>query len=288
MRRLTSALRKSVFLRQAYRRTQQVAPFRRSRRKRIVDSYMSRPRRLAKSWVRARTEDSNFYYHLTERNRADLAALVAAVTGKSTAVIRGYFEELLQDNELARHVEASWSSDRNRRNSIVGFGRREGWYAFVRALKPKTLIETGVHDGIGACVLLSALERNERDGFSGHYYGTDIDLNAGWLIPQRLKGFGTMLYGDSIESLQDLEASVDIFINDSDHSADYEAAEYQIIKPFLSSESLILGDNSHATDALRNFSAIEGRPFLFFREEPEEHWYPGAGIGVSPASLPLT
>jgi hypothetical protein len=26
---------------------------------------------------------------------------------------------------------------------------------------------------------------------------------------------------------------------------------------------------------------ISYRNFLFFKEEPEEHWYPGAGIGIA-------
>ncbi len=28
------------------------------------------------------------------------------------------------------------------------------------------------------------------------------------------------------------------------------------------------------------FTREIGRNFLFFREEPKSHWYPGAGIGI--------
>jgi hypothetical protein len=43
-----------------------------------------------------------------------------------------------------------------------------------------------------------------------------------------------ILYGDSIESLAKLDESIDLFINDSDHSAEYEAREYITVGPRLS------------------------------------------------------
>ena len=93
--------------------------------------------------------------------------------------------------------------------------------------------------------------------------------------------FGEILYGDSIESLGKFQERIDLFINDSDHSAKYEYEEYEIIKNKLSSNAFLLGDNSHVTDSLRKFSNRNGRHFLFFREVPKDHWYPGAGIGFS-------
>ena len=43
----------------------------------------------------------------------------------------------------------------------------------------------------------------------------------------------------------------------------------------------MIGDNSHVTNKLAEWSVENGRKFLFFSEKPQEHWYPGAGIGVS-------
>jgi len=173
------------------------------------------------------------------------------------------------------------------RDIEVGFGRREGWYALVRALKPKVVVETGVHHGVGACVLTAALMKNAEEGYAGRYYGTDNDPNAGRLLTARYAEFGQVLYGDSIDSLSSLEDSIDVFINDSDHSADYEAREYIVVGPKLSEKSLVLGDNSHVTTILNDWARSNGRPFVFFREEPNDHWYPGAGIGISPTSVPI-
>ena len=78
-----------------------------------------------------------------------------------------------------------------------------------------------------------------------------------------------------------LDEEIDLFINDSDHSANYEFLEYQAISNKLSDSAVILGDNSHVTNSLMQFSKETKREFLFFQEKPLEHWYPGAGIGIS-------
>jgi predicted O-methyltransferase YrrM len=173
------------------------------------------------------------------------------------------------------------------RDSLIAFGRREGWYLFVRALKPQLVVETGVHHGVGAIVIASALIRNRQDGFTGYYVGTEIDKNGGFLFRDEYASVGEIKYGDSVSTLKDLKTKIDIFINDSDHSYEYEEREYATIKTQLKESSLILGDNSHVTNALREFAEQNKRPFLFFKEIPDAHWYPGAGIGISPTRIPL-
>ena len=99
----------------------------------------------------------------------------------------------------------------------------------------------------------------------------------------RLKtgSIGKIIYGDSIDTLNKLDEKIDLFINDSDHSAVYEYNEYLSIKEKLTQNSFILGDNSHVTNCLPNFSKKFNRNFIFFKEKPKDHWYPGAGIGIS-------
>lgn len=256
-------------------------------RRSITQSYLDQPNRRAKQWVKARTELDNFYYDLEDNNRADLSQLVAAVTGESPNVIASYLSEIRNDAALRNQIAGSFANNPWRADSIVGYGRREGWYLFVRALKPRVVVETGVHDGVGACVILAALERNEEEGFGGRYFGTDINARAGWLISERHKKIAKVLYGDSIESLQDFDQEIDLFVNDSDHSPDYESREYGVVQRKLNPKSVILGDNSHASDSLRVFSQENNRPFIFWREKPKDHWYPGGGIGVSLSGLPM-
>jgi predicted O-methyltransferase YrrM len=240
--------------------------------------------RVAWGWSLRSRETTNFTYDLTERNRAHLASFVAVVTEKSPAEIRRHIEELESDAELREHIrQAARNSPRSHPSDAeTRYGRRLGWYAFVRALKPSVVIETGVDKGLGACVLTAALRRNAAEGKPGRYYGTDINPNAGFLLSGPYAEHGRILYGDSIESLRALdEKSIDLFINDSDHSADYEAREYQTVADRLSPKALIIGDNAHCSDKLIAFAEKTGRRFLFFQERPADHWYPGAGIGVA-------
>ncbi len=234
-------------------------------------------------WLFTSKEVSNFTYDLTENNKRCLAALIADVMDIEFGTVMEYIREIEEDEDLKgqiRHTTAGsdfgFTADKE-----VRFGRRIGWYAVARALKPHVIVETGVDKGLGACVLTAALKRNREEGHEGKYYGTDINPKAGYLLSGEYAGFGRILYGDSIKSLGQLEDPIDLFINDSDHSADYEGREYEAIADQLAERAIVLGDNSHCTDELLNFSLKTGRRFVFFSEKPSAHWYPGAGIGIS-------
>lgn len=246
-------------------------------------SYFIRPLINVLKWIFNSKEITNFTYDMKEHNKRYLASMIADVLNVSTSMVEGYFEEILEDENLKRHIETmninssmAFISDKE-----VRFGRRIGWYAFARATKPKIIVETGVDKGMGSCVLAAALKRNIEEGFPGKYYGTDINPKAGYLLSGQYAEFGSILYGDSIESLAKLNETIDLFINDSDHSADYEANEYVTIGDKLSKQAVLLGDNSHCSDKLLEFSLASGRRFIFFKEEPADHWYPGSGIGIS-------
>jgi hypothetical protein len=234
-------------------------------------------------WLATSREYTNFTYDLHPRNLRHLASFVAHVAGRPVAEVEGYIGELLGDEALRAHVQRATRASAGRwvADAEVRYGRRAGWYAFVRALKPRVVVETGVDKGLGSVVLCAALARNAEAGAPGRHYGTDIDPAAGYLLQPPYSGFGTVLYGDSVESLRQLQGPVDLFINDSDHSAAYERREYEAIAPRLAPRALVLGDNAHVTDELRDFALRTGRDFLYFQERPLGHWYPGGGIGVA-------
>lgn len=252
-----------------------------SKRRAFAMSYYREALRLIDVWSKKDSEGSNFYYKLTPSNRNHLAHLLSHLTDQSHVEITGYFNELEDDHELRTHIERSVKLAGYGQDIVVNYGRRLGWYAFTRIIKPKVVVETGVDHGVGSCILTSALLRNAEEGHPGRYFGTDINPNAGKLLVGKYATTGEILYGDSIESLRKMTAPIDLFINDSDHSADYEYREYQTILANLSANSVILGDNAHVTDSLSRFAEETGRPFIFFSEKPADHWYPGAGIGIS-------
>jgi len=251
------------------------------RRRNFALKYYKPKLKLIKKWQFLKTETSNFYYELEKQNEFDLASLLSLITKTSFSEILSIFDELKNNDDLRTFISNNWSSNSKKKDSIVGFGRRLGWYTLIRILKPKIVIETGVSDGIGSLVITAALIKNADEGILGKYYGTELDTNAGWMFREPYSNFGEIIFGDSIDSLENFNEQIDMFINDSDHSAEYEYREYQSIKNKLSQNSFILGDNCHATDSLRNFSNRNGRDFVFFKELPRDHWYPGAGIGIS-------
>jgi hypothetical protein len=235
------------------------------------------------SWLLESRESSNFTYDLTARNEEHLAQLLACALRRPAEELAGYIRELRHDQALKDVVigHVRLLGRQGGYDPTARFGRRVGWYAVVRALKPAVVIETGIEKGLGAAVLCAALLRNRQEGHHGHYYGTDIDRAAGMLLCEPYRSMGTILYGDSIDTLSALAVTVDVFVNDSDHSAEYEGREYRVIAPKLSDRAIIIADNAHVTDELLKFSRETGRQFLFFREEPADHWYLGAGIGLS-------
>src|SRR6202050_4507308 len=187
-------------------------------------------------WMAESRETSNFTYDLTERNEAYLAECLTVVTGCPSAELAAYIGEIHADDVLRQAVIAQVAA--HGRNGgydpVARFGRRVGWYALVRALKPRVVVETGVEKGLGAMVLCAALLRNAAEGSPGRYCGTDIDPAAGLLLCEPYRSMGDILYGDSIESLRTLTPPLDLFINDRDHSVEYEAREYRCIAPKLS------------------------------------------------------
>jgi len=234
------------------------------------------------AWFENSKEQANFTYHLTEHNESQLAGLVDVVTGCGIGKALEYVAELKSDAGMVDHVNRMTLNSPQRAYADLnqGYGRRLGWYALVRALKPRVVVETGVEKGLGSCVITSALLRNRTEGSPGRYFGTDIDRQAGCLFTEPYASAGRILYGDSIESLSRLDETIDLFINDSDHSVAYESREYLTVHGKLSPHAIILGDNSHASPALFEYASHHGKRYLFFAEKPRDHFYPGAGIGV--------
>ena len=226
---------------------------------------------------------ANFTYDLERLNKKYLVEFVAQITDVNSERIERYIIELESDRKLKQHiVKITQESNLNYlADTIPRYGRRLGWYAIIRAFRPRVVIETGVEKGLGACVISAALLKNRAEGFPGKYLGTDIDLAAGYLFTGPYRRVGEIVYGDSVNSLRKLKMVVDVFIHDSDHSASYERREYKIIKDKLSKKAIVISDNAHATGELLGFARETERKFLFFAERPKNHWYYGAGMGVA-------
>lgn len=217
-------------------------------------------------WGFRSRESTNYTYDLTDDSLLYLAHTIAIVSGVDVRTAQRYIAEARSDNLLRETVinAVQNSPFRYVSDARCEFGRRLGWYALVRILKPRVVIETGVDKGLGAILLCAALLKNQSDGANGKYFGTDIDPHAGWLLKSPYAEVGSVLIGDSVQSLHAFPHSIDLFINDSDHSADYEYREYQAILGKLTERSIVLGDNAHVSSMLAKFAEQNGMDFVFF------------------------
>jgi hypothetical protein len=224
-------------------------------------------------YVLADPELENYTYDI--ENREELARWLDRHVGLGAG---RYAAELDQDTDLRRELARTMRWRPAVR--FQPFGRRLGWYAIVRATKPRLVVETGTHDGLGSVALLAALERNTRDGYDGRLVSIDPREATGWMVPCRLRCRWTNVRHTSYDAFPSvLNGEVpDLFIHDSLHTLECETWELETAAAL--GTPLLLSDNSHASTVLRDLAESHGATFAFFRERPK-HWYPGAGIGLA-------
>src|SRR5207302_11039577 len=103
----------------------------------------------------------------------------------------------LEDDADLRHSIERRLRKRGNHNRRVGYGRRLGWYAIARLVRPQLIVETGIHDGLGSTVLLRALQRNAEDGNDGRLLAFDIRPDVGWLVEDGLRDRYDVRIGDT-------------------------------------------------------------------------------------------
>jgi len=236
--------------------------------------------RQALRFVFTDPELDNYTYDIS--NLSELADALAGAFCIERATVERYAREL-EDDSAFRAELTSLLREHGGRKPRPQYGRRTGWYCIVRALRPRLVVEAGVHDGLGSAVFLQALERNRHEGDNGRLIGIDIDTSSGWLVPSRLRPHFDLVVEDSVGYLERgfVDQGIDLFLHDSLHTYEHETREYRAALHVLAPGGVLLSDDAHSTDALKDFSKQAGRNFHFWRERPINHFYPGAGIGMS-------
>ena len=211
------------------------------------------------AWLGRSREHTNYTYDLTPRNHEHLVHWVSLVTRRPVAEVRGYLDEIDHDGNLRDHIRRATlnSPRRGLADREVRFGRRIGWYAITRALKPEHIVGTGTDKGLGSCVFAAALLRNGR----GRLTTVDVNADSGYLIAGPYAGVIERRAADSLSVLPGLEAA-ELFLHDSWHTYDHEAAEYGA--ECLASQALVLSDNAHATETLVDWAMKSHRSFSYF------------------------
>jgi hypothetical protein len=143
-------------------------------------------------------------------------------------------------------------------------------YLLVRAMRPTSLVETGVSSGYSSRFILEALDRNE----SGRLHSVGIarfplapnasdllermrDRPIGWLVPDRLRTRWDVRIGPSDELLPALlgsdAARLDFFLHDSYHTYDTMRREYALAMSRLVSGGLLMSHDIHNNRAWSEF-----------------------------------
>ena len=160
-------------------------------------------------------------------------------------------------------------------------------YIACRALRPDTVIETGVAYGVTTTFVLQALAVNGR----GHLYSIDLPplgANAedliGRLVPRRLRSRWTLQRGASRRVLPPLLArlgKVDVFIHDSLHTFHNMRREFAAVERYRSDPFVLIADDIELNAAFAKY-VEEGGPRVLYHATCAANAKPSrAGICIS-------
>ena len=92
-------------------------------------------------------------------------------------------------------------------------------------MEPSVVVETGTEKGLGSLILAEALRKNR----SGRLITIDMEPSSGLLIGDEYGGIIERVINDSLLAISKID-QIDIFIHDSDHSAEHEAREFEMLR----------------------------------------------------------
>jgi predicted O-methyltransferase YrrM len=140
-------------------------------------------------------------------------------------------------------------------------------YWLVRQAKPRTIVQTGVCNGLSAAFMMLALAKNGPEGrlhvidlppvfnpgdptwtVAGTVYGVIIPegKTSGWLVPDAYRDRLEVWNGDAkdlLPKMVDKVDFIDFFFHDSDHTYDHMMFEFREVKRKLTKGGLLVGDD---------------------------------------------
>jgi predicted O-methyltransferase YrrM len=213
---------------------------------------------------------------------ADALAEASSVPGASQVFERRRFDEdYLADlrRKYGAHYQPGWV---NLEDALF-------LYWLVRQAKPKTIVQTGVCNGLSAAFMMLALAKNGPDGtlhvidlapvfdpddpawtVAGQVYGVIIPegKTTGWLVPDLYRDRFEVWNGDArdlLPKMVDRLDAIDFFYHDSDHTYDHMTFEFAEAKRKLAKGGLIVGDDVSWNASVWDFADRYGVPSYNFK-----------------------
>jgi hypothetical protein len=163
-------------------------------------------------------------------------------------------------------------------------------FVACRALKPDTVLETGVAYGMTSAFILQALEINGRGTLHSvdlPPLGHEADRFVGILIPEALKHRWHLHRGKSkrvLPSLLPQLGRTDIFVHDSLHTYRNMQWELRIVTPYLTPQAIVIADDVEGNPAFLEWASQINPAFwaVMPGTEKEGFW----GVSILGASSP--
>ena len=210
-------------------------------------------------------------------------------------------DEILKDTFLkGSGAKSELSFDRIWRKRLEAEGYVANYYALIRELKPKGIIETSTASGSLTSWILSALHKNNQ----GRLISIDIPPqkgkltmttsfsidDVGLLIPQAYRDRWEYHTGDAKELLPKLlvENDVDMFVHDSLHTRTHMLFEYNCARALMRPNTIIMSHDIlwnkaffafTSSQNLKGFSSISS-PELGLTINKFDQYEENIGVGV--------
>ncbi|MTD43669.1 hypothetical protein GKE82_04950 [Conexibacter sp. W3-3-2] len=225
-------------------------------------------------------EVGDFSFHMADLDAA--AAFLADGFGVSAARARELLDEPASDEQLRRDYGQlrRWSQLR----PDMALGHRPLLWALIRLRRPTLVVETGLWYGLGAMVMLRALERNAEEGHGcGKLISFDPDPTAGWMVPQRHAPHWTWVQATTQSALEaNLRGrQLDLFVHDTPSEPQLERYELRTAWAASSSGAVICSSNGKNTPALEELCSARDLRHLHHDYTAAGHFYRGNGVSFA-------
>ena len=232
-------------------------------------------------WLLQSREWANFSYDYEPVGLQSIICLLAELTGRSHAELRGFAQELKSDavfadryHQRVAQTRLRWTTDPQLR-----FGRCLVNYMLVRASGARLIFEAGTERGLSTWAMCRALQRNGAGGGPQKIYSVDIQPDRGGFLDGDEGGLVQCLVGDSVATLRGISGPIHLFLHDTVNEAAHTRAQLAALAPRLVPGSLL-----HAcwfSAELAEFCEQQGMRALAYAEQVQDHWYPGARAALA-------
>ena len=232
-------------------------------------------------WLVMSREWANFSYDYEAEGLQAIICSLSALSGCSNAQLREYARELHEDAVFAeryhsqvRSTELRWTSDRQ-----LHFGRCLVNYMLVRASGARFIFEAGTERGLSTWAMCRAVVRNGDSALNAQILTVVSQADRGGFLIGDEGGLVRRLVGDSVASLLEVTAPIDLFLHDTVNDPEHSRAQFAALATRMAPGALV--HSCWFSTQFAEFCEQQGLVALEYAERPKQHWYAGRRCGLA-------